>query len=153
MLNETIRSTLVEGLSASPPRFTLPEYKMQFQLSTDVIYEMQADILATVPQHLGCVSSPGDFIEPSNGSELLIRMPWKTFRNSSNDDFPMIRMSGPHFMLWPLWFAGIMDIATKEVRQFVVRNLKEMGRRFGIRQAEVLAAVIENQNIQDISSW
>lgn len=153
MLNETIRSTLLQGFSSKPPRFTLPEYTLQFQHSTNVIYEMQADILATVPQHLGYVSSPTHGTNSNEGGRSMIRMPSKHSRNLSNDESPMIRMSGPYFLLWPLWFAGIIDFATSEVREFAIRNLRAMGRVMGVRQAEVLAAVIESQNTQAIASW
>jgi len=114
---------------------------------------MQADILATVPQHLGYVSSVRHSIENENSEGSVIRMPWNSFRNLPKDDFPVVRMSGPYFLLWPLWFAGFIDIATSEVREFTIRNLRVMGRTMGVRQAEVLAAVTESQNMEDVESW
>lgn len=53
MINEEIRVALLAGFSSKPPRFTEPQYAAQFQLSTDVMYQAQSDVLATVVQHMG----------------------------------------------------------------------------------------------------
>jgi hypothetical protein len=51
-------------------------------------------------------------------------------------------MSGGTFLIWPLWFAGVMDVATEEVRQFVIMNLRSVGDYMGIRLANVLAEIV-----------
>jgi hypothetical protein len=134
LLNEMIRDLLLEGFSSKPPRFTRPEYTAQYQISTDVLYEMQAEILATVPQHLGYVSSNPEQALSTNG--LLVS-------SSSGGNIPTNRMSGPYFLIWPLFLTGIMDIATKEAKEFALRNLKTIGNEMGIQLAIVLATVIE----------
>lgn len=52
-------------------------------------------------------------------------------------------MHGGSFLLWPLWFAGIMDIATEKVRNFVCHNLKFIGNTMGFNQAHVLAKMLQ----------
>ena len=137
LLNEEIRKTLLKGFSSGPPKFVGAEYTVQFQLSTDTMYQLQADILATVPQHLGYVTKH---------NKEVTRFPWTDFCEKSRDGFPVVRMSGPYFLIWPLWFAGILDIATEEVQKFVVKNLQVIGRDMGIQQALVLAKVIQNKS-------
>jgi hypothetical protein len=51
-------------------------------------------------------------------------------------------MVGGSFLLWPLWLAGILDIATEEVRHFVKTNLDSIGTTMGIKQAHVLADIM-----------
>lgn len=55
LLHEQIRDTLLKGFSARPPVFTKAEHTIQFQKSTDICATLQADILGSVPQHLGYV--------------------------------------------------------------------------------------------------
>jgi hypothetical protein len=128
MLNEIIRNTLLKGFASKPPIFTGTEYTAQFQISTDILYEMQADILHSVPQHLG------KFPKPSMRSDTSTLVS----RNIVGGDFTS-RMSGGTFLIWPLWFAGVLDIATEEVKQFVIMTLKSVGDSMGIRLANVLA--------------
>jgi hypothetical protein len=139
LLHERIRDTLLSGFSSKPPVFYKSEHTAQFQISTDVCYKLQADILATVPQHLGLfprseVSSENDF----SMAKALGPKPRDHMK-----DILSVSMSGGHFLVLPLWFAGIMDIATESICQFVVKNLKFIGLDMGIKQALVLAAMIE----------
>jgi hypothetical protein len=143
MLNEIIRGTLLKGFASKPPIFTGTEYTAQFQISTDILYDLQADILHSVPQHLGKFSKPN---VRSDTSTLVSR-------NIGGGDFTNGHMSGGTFLIWPLWFAGVMDIATEEVKEFVIMTLKSVGDYMGIRLANVLAnSVKANSDIklQDI---
>ena len=133
MLNEIVRGTLLKGFASKPPIFTGTEYTAQFQISTDILYELQADILHSVPQHLGKFPKPS---MRSNTSTLVSI-------NVGGSDFTKGRMSGGTFLIWPLWFAGVMDIATEEVRQFVIMTLKSVGDYMGIRLANVLAESVK----------
>ena len=67
------------------------------------------------------------------------------------DEFSAVRMSGGSFLIWPLWFVGIVDVATDEMKGFVVRNLKNIAATMGIQQAAVLAKVVEDQS--EIKEW
>ncbi|TVY94371.1 hypothetical protein LAWI1_G000600 [Lachnellula willkommii] len=53
MLNEQVRNTLLAGFSSKPPYFTEPQYTAQFQISTELLYQVQDDVLGTVVQHMG----------------------------------------------------------------------------------------------------
>jgi hypothetical protein len=119
LLNEVIRNTLLAGFSASSPVFRSAEHSAQFQISTDAIYEMQADILCTVPQHVGYFPKG--------------RTHFQTLAEVDQSQLPTIKMSGGSFLIWPLWLAGILDVTTEEVRQFVKRNLDSVGTTMGIK--------------------
>jgi hypothetical protein len=128
LLNEMIRNTLLDGFSKSPPVFSASEYSAQFQISTDTMYEMQADILCTVPQHIGYFPKGETYFQ--------------TLAEVDQSMLPSIKMAAGYFLVWPLWLAGILDIATEEVRQFVKTNLDSIGTTMGIKQAHVLANIL-----------
>lgn len=56
ILNQVIRSHLLEGFSTHPALYTTTEYTALFQISTDTIVKLRDDILHSVPQHLGYVN-------------------------------------------------------------------------------------------------
>jgi hypothetical protein len=135
LLHERIRDTLLSGFSTKPPIFYKSEHTAQFQMSIDVCYELQADILATVPQHLGLFPRPEVFSE----NDFSMAKGLKPKPRDHMKDVLSVPMSSGHFLVWPLWFAGVMDNATEPIRQFVVKNLKFIGLDMGIKQALVLA--------------
>ncbi|KAN0090409.1 hypothetical protein V8E51_018988 [Hyaloscypha variabilis] len=129
LLNEVIRNTLLEGFSTSPPAFSSAEHTAQFQIATDTMYEMQADTLYSVPQHIGYF--------PQGETRF------QTVAEVDQPNLPSIKMSGGAFLMWPLWLAGILDVSTEEIRRFVKNNLDFIGTTMGIKQAHLLADVLE----------
>jgi hypothetical protein len=175
LLNEQIRGILLQGFSSKPPLFLGPEYTAQLQISTDVLYELAADILASVPQHLGYVSkrtpqastststsnsaTPAS-ATPASSDQTNPRFLWTAFAESSHTlpwhrhdatPNPIIRASGGYFLLWPLCLVGYMDITTDPIRRWVIKNLEYVAQYMGIRQALVLATVVERH--EDIKVW
>ncbi|KAH6711136.1 hypothetical protein DL95DRAFT_419426 [Leptodontidium sp. 2 PMI_412] len=142
MLNETMRTVLLAGFSSKPPVFTETQHTAQFQVSTDVIYSLQADILYSVPQHLNIFPEPAGFRDHGIASVRLHKV---------MEEFAGVRMSGGSFLIWPLWFVGVVDVATDEMKGFVVRNLKNIAVTMGIQQAAVLARIVEEQS--EIKEW
>lgn len=167
LLNEQIRGILLQGLSSKPPLFLDPEYTAQLQISTDVLIQLQAGILASVPQHLGYVSrrnSPSSVSNtnvPEKAGQTAFKSPWDGFKNSpflvsdnklyDSPKTPIIRSSGGYFLLWPLYLAGCMDITTEQTRRWVVRTLQYIGRSMGIQHAIVAAKFVEKQ--EEIKVW
>lgn len=142
MLNQLIRRVLLTGFSSKPPLFTGVQHTAQFQLSTDVMYALQADILYSVPQHLNTFPSPARDHPNALASISLLRV---------MEDFRPMRVSGGSFLMWPLWFVGIIDEADEEMRGFVVRNLEYIADTLGLQQARVLASVVAEKI--DIKVW
>ena len=173
LLHERIRDTLLQGFAARPPKFTTAEYTQQFQLSTDICYQLQADIMASVPQHLGCVKRTGAWRAPEEGkfptdTELGSGFPSTPPTTPSMDELmfevsqypksskPMMyfsegRASGGFNILWPLFLAGTMDVATEESRSYCIKSLRRIGEDMGINQALVVARIIESRT--QVEAW
>lgn len=166
MLNEVIRDVLLQGFQSKPPVFSAMEHTAQFQLSTDVLFQMQAEVLASVPQHLGfspqksCNLKPGmqplsanrrvDFEDSTESVPPIFRALGDPPNNeqsyvSAETQLPVLRASGGYFLMWPLFLAAVIDVASDESRQWIVGRQRAIGRTMGIRQAEVLATVIERR--------
>ncbi|KAK2763920.1 hypothetical protein FQN54_009539 [Arachnomyces sp. PD_36] len=136
ILNDIIRGALLDGFSIKPPIFTDLKYATQLQVATETLYDMQADILATVPQFIGGIN-----LTRTVGKDPL--------KDPIIAKFTPVPMSGCSFLIWPLWLAGVMDNTTDAVRNFVSRVLRSIGDNQGIRQAHILADLVErNSGIQ-----
>jgi hypothetical protein len=149
LLHELIRETLLLGFCSKPPTFNTTEHTAQFQISTDTMYAMQSDILCTVPQHIGQFPTGKTAFE-SLDDELVhpVRTPPFTYPPGQG---PITTMSGGSMLLWPLCIAALLDIASEEVREFVISNLNNVGRTMGIMRAHVLAEIIRAR--QGITVW
>lgn len=77
VLNQVIRSHLLEGFSTQPALFTTNEYTSLFQISTATIVKLRDDILHSVPQHLGYINRK-PFLNADN-----------SFHASQDDDLDM----------------------------------------------------------------
>lgn len=147
LLHENIRKVLMAGFVARPPVFDKPEHTLQFHDSTCILYQLQGDILASVPQHLGFISQPGSRdSNPFSNVQDASPMPWSHFKERSVEQFPTVRAAGPTFLLWSLWLAGGMDIASQQAQDFVVKKLKFICQSMGFQQALVLARAIETKS-------
>ncbi|MCJ1420027.1 hypothetical protein MMC32_006383 [Xylographa parallela] len=123
----------------------------QYQKSLSISYQLQSDILASIPQHIGYASKPN--YQPSS----LQRFLWSNFGSkhpypllapnspSVSSHLPLIRMSEGFSLLWPLYTAGIMNVATEPVQRWVVEMLRKIGRSMGTQQAFVLADMLDRR--------
>ncbi|MCJ1438959.1 hypothetical protein MMC27_008349 [Xylographa pallens] len=144
-------SPSVSSLHTSYARKNSSSFSAQFQKSLSISYQLQSDILASIPQHIGYASKPNN--QPSS----LQRFLWSNFGSkhpyplsapnspSSSSHLPLIRMSEGFALLWPLYTAGIMNVATEPVQRWVVEMLRKIGRSMGTQQAFVLADMLEQR--------
>jgi hypothetical protein len=154
LLNRTIRDTLLRGFAARPPVFVALEHTALFQGAMDALFRLQADILASVPQYLGCgdiantlgLSAPFDVSSLGSLGTGSIRP-----CNPSSDQSPSRRASGVYFILWPLYLVGSMDITTEAGRLWVIKRLQFIGRSEGIQMAIALAGLLEKRG--QIQAW
>ncbi|KAL2068906.1 hypothetical protein VTL71DRAFT_15244 [Oculimacula yallundae] len=137
MLNETIRKILLGSFGLQKPVFTETQHTAQIQKCTNVVYNLQSDILYSVPQHLNIFPEPAGFRDHGIASIGLHKV---------MEEFAGVRMSGGAFLIWPLWFVGIADTATEDMKSFVVRNLDNIAVTMGIQQAGLLARNVEDQS-------
>jgi hypothetical protein len=143
LINELIRELLLKGFSERPPTFNKTEHTAQFQISTDVLYQHQQEILFSVAQHFNQFPKSRDPTVYKSISSIPLL--------AYNELHAPLRMSGGSFLIWPLWHAGVMDISTDEVRRFVVRNLRSIGDSMGIKQANVLAESVEQSSSIEVA--
>ncbi len=166
-LNELIRKILVTGFSHQPPLFSSVEHTAQFQTSTEALYQLQVDVLASLPQHFGLNPASTEnipkgtlFLETVKFSAPLF--PWTNFHTPmafkpallpwANQGFsgspfpkdvPILRGFGGYIMPWMLFLAGNMAIASKDIQECSLRLLRWVGHAMGIQQSLVLAEHME----------
>ena len=151
MLHEIIRDILLKPCPCGTSFSTDEQYKAQLQLSTDIMYQMQSDIIASVPQHLGYAPTKSTSAPTSEHS-----FPWSHFNKRlptsqqtpglDSAGPPMIRVFGGYTLPWALYIAGAIDIATEPVRLWIIETLQRMGRSMGIQQAIVLADKLHKED-------
>lgn len=152
LLQQNIRDALLKLSSPKSSYFTDEPYAAQYQASTDILYQLQSDIIASVPQHLGFATTTSSL---SNG-EPAFTFPWSHFKTRAVIPFhsltpnpaapPMIRVFGGYSLPWALYVVGDNDVATVPVRKWVMGTLKRIGRSMGIAQAMVLADNLKAKN-------
>ncbi|KUJ20016.1 uncharacterized protein LY89DRAFT_772794 [Mollisia scopiformis] len=144
LLHDQIRSTLLKGFATQPPLFSDEIYAVQFQASTDILYEMQNGLLASIPQQ---------FLVMPTSSNAPFRFPWSNFQpdiynpsqNSSPvlERIPLMRNVGGYLLPWLLYRTGNMSITKKETLDAILRLLRLAGSEMGIQMAFVLAEHLE----------
>ena len=164
MLNEMIRNVLLTNFFSDPTQISSQDHVAQYERSTRVLYQMQSDILASVPQHLGYPS----ILSPWTFARLSATNDWATnkflwsglnFHRHGNVQglqptsayLPVIRLSGCHLLIWPLYLAAVTDITTDRDRCWVIDVLRTTGRSLGIKQAMALVRAIKNK--ANIGVW
>ncbi|KAG9228171.1 hypothetical protein BJ875DRAFT_259104 [Amylocarpus encephaloides] len=125
LLSESIRDQVLVGSSALLPQFTDDESAAHNSRSAEIMLQMQADILASIPQYF--MSAEGKFA-PS-----------------------LEEGSRSYLDLWPLYLVGVMDLSTPSLRAWVVHRLRAMAADIGISQAGVLAEYVANR--QEFEEW
>jgi hypothetical protein len=152
LLNEIIHALITDDQASAHPslRRDDPVAAFHLQNSFRTMHLMQAEILASVPQHVGYTVHPDAH---SSSSSTSYSQPWMHFRKDSGADceFPVMRFSGGYFLLWPLYLAGNMATATDGVRAYAVRNLRRIALVTGIKQAGLLADIVEMK--RHITVW
>ena len=151
MLQEIIRDTLLKHHSSTLSSSADEQYAAQYQASTDTLYQLQSDIIASVPQHLGY--APG---RSTSGGASGHSFPWSHFNSrvvssvhspkSDSAGPPTIRAFGGYALPWALYLAGAVDVATEPIKKWVVETLQRIGRSMGIQQAIVLADRLSERN-------
>lgn len=151
MLQENIRDALLKLSSSRSSSLIDEQYAGQYQASTDVLYQLQSDIIASVPQHLGYAATT----PIAKGISAHI-FPWSNFNSRAVNPYhsltsnpaapPMIRAFGGYSLPWALYVVGDVDIATDRVRNWVIGTLQRIVWSMGIQQAMVLADKLKKEH-------
>lgn len=159
MLNEIIRNMLLRGFLAKPPMFFDRKHTEQLQKSTDTLYQVSSDIIASVPQYLGYTSasnipsphSPFGSPEPlrrrktgpwSESVSVNQYSPWDSVQAS----VPLLRTAG-YQLPWALFLVGVTEMVTEPVLRWVIKTLGRVRDVLGIQQANVLAERLERTRL------
>lgn len=154
-LHDIIRNTLLAGFATRPPIFTGKRYARLLQESTDTLYDMQAGIIASIPQHL--YDTPRSFRDvslPVLAAPNQHRYFWSNFSPNYVDDkpnpevderLPIVRISGGYSSMWALYLAGTTPIASPESQEFILSSFRRIKSEFGINQAQVLENVMRRK--------
>ena len=135
---------------------TPEERAHQLQESERIQTHEQAEILATVPQHLGLVSWEGG-LEIKKGSYAdrnpVFNFPWRSFENLYLDPVssgknkiptvPIIKAYGGYSLPWVLFTASKITHSSPEVITKVIKLLDLVGLPLGNHQATVMARIAE----------
>ena len=165
LLNEMIRNVLLAHFFSDPTQPASQEHVAQYQRSTGVLYQMQLDIIASVPQHLGYPSMlpTWTFAHLSATDDWAAhKYLWLVFNvhraetstlavESRSTNLPVVRLSGGHHLVWALYVAAVTDVTTERVRSWGIEMLGTMGRLLGIKQAAFLANAVANET--DVGVW
>jgi hypothetical protein len=158
MLNQTIRSRILHGLTATSTNVVSTEDTAQFQLSTSIAIEMRDGILRSIPQHIGyvirkpftCPSSqetpPDAIFSTLPATDLADGDFWSGPDTSffpPRPDLSSAPLIGGYFLLWPLYVAGMTSVSTATIREYVASQLRYIGDTMGIKQGNALANFLE----------
>ena len=121
LLHELVRDQLLAASTANTRIFTDDENAMQLDSSVKIMLEMQADILGSVPHH-----TPSLLNQSSSG---------------------LLDGSRSYFVLWPLFLVGTMDLTTEPIRRWAAARLRNIGETVGIRQAIVIAELLNRRGL------
>jgi hypothetical protein len=139
-LHAAIRNTLLKGFVRRPPVFCTPKYTAQFQASTDLLYQMQAELLASIPQY---------FLFKPEAKTAPFKFPWSNFNsgvyNSSRSGkdvstmVPLIRINGGYMLPWLLYRTANICITRQDTLDHILGLLRLVSSEMGMRMALVLA--------------
>lgn len=125
LLHASVRDHILVDSTALEPYLRTEDAEMVNNASVEIMMQCQRDILASIPQHF----SAQPFTEAAS----------------------RLKGSTGYFILWPLYLVGVMDLATNEVKSWVVQRLRGIADLVGVSQASVLADYIAAQ--EDLWGW
>ncbi|KAH8726274.1 hypothetical protein GQ44DRAFT_614082 [Phaeosphaeriaceae sp. PMI808] len=136
-----IRENLTKGWTrCDPPVFSQEEYESNMIIAEELIRSTSADIVASVPQITGMLPFP----DPPSAVHLASNPkidessrvhklhPPGTFLDPTRSNYLV-------HVIWPLYSASKIDLATPEMRQWAIEILHYVALRIGNRQAVVFA--------------
>jgi hypothetical protein len=178
-LLDIIRNCLLAGFATTPPIFAGNRYLRLLETSTQSLYQMQADILASIPQYLhdtpntplpysiGFAKDQIAHIDPkpslrTSSSPSQPKYFWSNFREKEphypgpphgtpKDRLPIVRVAGGYSPIWAIYVAAATPIATPESQAFVLKTLDRITHEFGVNQAKVLAGALKMKISLDAS--
>ena len=141
----------------NPDSLGLSDVALQYiHNASDTIYQIQLEILASVPQHFENSCPHLDFVSLSSTTVADVwpkdrtwtnfsykdLNPWR-LKGNQNPDLPAVRTNGGLTIQWPLYIAGAADAVGGKVRTWVINTLRLIGKDMRLHQATLLADSLE----------
>ncbi|KAE9371537.1 hypothetical protein N431DRAFT_25801 [Stipitochalara longipes BDJ] len=137
LLNET----LIEGYLGSPGG---GEYLASLRRAYDNVGTLAGQICASIPQYTDCEGAARKRLPSSENSRLLKHGP------RGNHPHTLHHQAECYSLIWPLYAAG-RSKAGPDVRPWVIQQLHYIGSHFNIRNAEIVARILEGET--DVCPW
>ncbi|KAF2832293.1 hypothetical protein CC86DRAFT_279968 [Ophiobolus disseminans] len=142
-LYKIVRENLVRGYThLDQPLFSRDEYESTQATAKGIVQSTTASIIASIPQITGMIPFPDlstarrrashPELDGDEPSPVFTVQPPGTFLDPSQSTQIV-------HVIWPLYAVGQTDLATAELRQWVIDMLHFVALRIGTRQAVVLA--------------
>ncbi|THV49142.1 hypothetical protein BGAL_0209g00110 [Botrytis galanthina] len=106
------------------------------------VNQIASNILASVPQYLDCVGA----VKSLGQIELL--HPVATSHNSCTSHTPSHRLAC-YTLIFPLYIAGFVRDSDSNIWKWATEKLHYIGSHFGIRNAELVAQILEERSESD----
>ncbi|KAH8810895.1 hypothetical protein F5884DRAFT_668441 [Xylogone sp. PMI_703] len=137
MLHEIIQAALRSGYEGTPQVFSPEEFVSQMAESWRITIKLRDDLLASIPQQID-----------SNFNQDA-RSP--TSRSDKDRPTPHLRGMTGYYVVWQLFVAGSLEQTSPKLRAWVVNRLRFVGDTMGVKQASVIADILENY--KPIKAW
>ncbi|TGO60794.1 hypothetical protein BOTNAR_0139g00120 [Botryotinia narcissicola] len=106
------------------------------------VNEISSKICASVPQYLDCMGA----VKSLGQIELL--HPVATSRNSCTSHTPSHKLTC-YTLIFPLYVAGFVNDSDSNIWKWAIEKLYYIGSHFGIRNAELVAQILEKRSEND----
>lgn len=144
----TCHTLIVCTLTDRPSDIPLEKVHSQIQQSRNIMRQLQTEILASVPQHLGLESVSSyeaempvfELDRPLCPSRDMFQVA------NTSSDIPVLRTPRDHLLLWNLIMAGRVAEPGGPLRKAVREMLIYAGRRLGMSQAFIFARALEDDS-------
>ncbi|KAG8530891.1 uncharacterized protein KY384_004248 [Bacidia gigantensis] len=151
ILGEIMRESFLLGDRLNSDVLSNSEKRAVFERIHDTNRRLQADVISSIPQHLGYIAPTQD---QDNGNvlrhkqefdNLELKFLWTNFdriphhaqHNVLNSPPPplLLRLFGGFLLPWSLFTVGRVEVAPMQTKQWIFKMLNRVGSTFGIGQA------------------
>jgi hypothetical protein len=139
-----VRILLNEALIELYPASTTQEKNLaSIQMAHHNIETLVADICASVPQYVDCDGAAREKLQALEMLEVSGRGPGHPHNPNHLLDC--------YTLIFPLYIAGRSKAAPDNVKPWVIKQLRYMGEHFCVRNAEIVAKILEAQT--EVDPW
>ncbi|KAJ6141253.1 hypothetical protein N7470_010149 [Penicillium chermesinum] len=142
LANHAISHLLLRGANTDSNWFFANNYADRLHQATQTIVRLRDEMLASVPQLMGCATSPAQ--------EQQLQQQQQDERSQNNPGLTV----GCYFACWALFTVGCMHNLSHETRVWTVAQLRRISSQTGLAQADDFANFVQSSNLRPpLSGW